>query len=111
MAAEDRGRLDRRQDEADVWARESRARTRTDWQRADRERAGAEADWNFFTGLHQNWMRDYDLTTGRYIRAGPLASWTEPASTAMRCRTRCGMWIGGERSSAGGANLAGPEDL
>jgi RHS repeat-associated protein len=24
------------------------------------------------TGLHQNWMRDYDPTTGRYLQAGPL---------------------------------------
>jgi RHS repeat-associated protein len=24
------------------------------------------------TGLHQNWMRDYDPTTGRYIEADPL---------------------------------------
>ena len=23
-------------------------------------------------GLHQNWMRDYDPTTGRYIQADPL---------------------------------------
>ena len=25
------------------------------------------------SGLHQNWMRDYDPTTGRYIQAGPLS--------------------------------------
>ncbi|WP_082152390.1 RHS repeat-associated core domain-containing protein [Candidatus Rhodobacter oscarellae] len=24
------------------------------------------------SGLHQSWMRDYDLTTGRYIQADPL---------------------------------------
>lgn len=24
------------------------------------------------SGLYQNWMRDYDPTTGRYIQAGPL---------------------------------------
>lgn len=24
------------------------------------------------TGLHQNWMRDYDPTTGRYLQADPL---------------------------------------
>jgi RHS repeat-associated protein len=24
------------------------------------------------SGLHQNWMRDYDPTTGRYIEADPL---------------------------------------
>jgi RHS repeat-associated protein len=24
------------------------------------------------TGLHQNWMRDYDPTTGRYMQADPL---------------------------------------
>jgi RHS repeat-associated protein len=23
-------------------------------------------------GLHQNWMRDYDPTTGRYLQADPL---------------------------------------
>ena len=23
-------------------------------------------------GLHQNWMRDYDPTTGRYVQADPL---------------------------------------
>ncbi|WP_411891216.1 RHS repeat-associated core domain-containing protein [Yoonia sp. SDW83-1] len=25
------------------------------------------------TGLHQNWMRDYDPTLGRYLQADPLA--------------------------------------
>jgi len=24
------------------------------------------------SGLHQNWMRDYDPTTGRYMQADPL---------------------------------------
>ena len=24
------------------------------------------------SGLHQNWMRDYDPTTGRYLEADPL---------------------------------------
>ena len=24
------------------------------------------------SGLHQNWMRDYDPTTGRYVEADPL---------------------------------------
>ena len=24
------------------------------------------------SGLHQNWMRDYDPTTGRYLQADPL---------------------------------------
>ena len=60
MELEDRDRLHRRQDEADAWARESRARTRTDWQRADRERARAEADREFLTGLHGDVRDMYD---------------------------------------------------
>ena len=24
------------------------------------------------SGLHQNWMRDYDPTTGKYLQADPL---------------------------------------
>jgi len=30
--------------------------------------------WSDFPadGLHQNWMRDYDPTTGRYLQADPL---------------------------------------
>ena len=26
------------------------------------------------SGLHQNWVRDYDPTTGRYIEADPLVA-------------------------------------
>ncbi|MGH1454110.1 MAG: RHS repeat-associated core domain-containing protein [Paracoccaceae bacterium] len=33
----------------------------------------AEGQWfQSESGLHQNWMRDYDPTTGRYIQADPL---------------------------------------
>ena len=31
------------------------------------------------TGLHQNWMRDYDPTLGRYIQADPLGLVDGPA--------------------------------
>ncbi len=36
-------------------------------------RCRAEGQWfQSESGLHQNWMRDYDPTTGRYIQADPL---------------------------------------
>lgn len=42
-------------------------------------RSGANIDLRFpgqwfqsESGLHQNWMRDYDPTTGRYVQADPL---------------------------------------
>ncbi len=30
------------------------------------------------SGLHQNWMRDYDPTTGRYLQADPLGILDDP---------------------------------
>ena len=44
------------------------------------------------TGLHQNWMRDYDPTLGRYIQADPLGLVDGPA-TATRCKIQGGMLI------------------
>ena len=53
------------------------------------------------SGLHQNWMRDYDPTTGRYIEADPLGLvadggagpavarlWVRPASCLLQGRRR-----------------------
>ncbi|MGH1454119.1 MAG: RHS repeat-associated core domain-containing protein [Paracoccaceae bacterium] len=33
--------------------------------------ASRQNDANATSGVHQNWMRDYDPTTGRYIQADP----------------------------------------
>lgn len=53
------------------------------------------------SGLHQNWMRDYDPTTGRYIEADPLGLVDGPSvynyasSNPMRYnRTVRGEWLG-----------------
>ena len=50
--------------------------------------------------MHQNWMRDYDPTTGRYIEADPLGL-VDGASVYGYVRQNLGRWIDprGESSS------------
>ena len=54
-------------------------------------------------GLHQNWMRDYDPTTGRYIEADPLGL-VDGASVYGYVRGNPGRWIDprGEETAWGG---------
>ena len=42
------------------------------------------------SGLHQNWMRDYDPTTGRYLEADPL----DGASIYGYVKGNPGRWVG-----------------
>ncbi len=44
------------------------------------------------SGLHQNWMRDYDPTTGRYIQADPLGL-VDGASVYGYALQNPGRWI------------------
>jgi RHS repeat-associated protein len=44
------------------------------------------------SGLHQNWMRDYDPTTGRYIEADPLGLVDGP-SVYGYARQNPGRWV------------------
>ncbi len=44
------------------------------------------------SGLHQNWMRDYDPTTGRYIQADPLGL-IDGASVYGYVKQNPGRWI------------------
>jgi RHS repeat-associated protein len=44
------------------------------------------------SGLHQNWMRDYDPTTGRYLQADPLGL-IDGASIYGYARQNPGRWI------------------
>ncbi len=44
------------------------------------------------SGLHQNWMRDYDPTTGRYIQADPLGL-VDGASVYGYVKGNPGRWI------------------
>ncbi|KIT17881.1 RHS repeat-associated core domain-containing protein [Jannaschia aquimarina] len=62
------------------------------------------------SGLHQNWMRDYDPTTGRYIQADPLGlvdgasvygyalqspmRWTDPTGEAIPAVVWFGVKVG-----------------
>ena len=43
------------------------------------------------SGLHQNWMRDYDPTTGRYVEADPLGL-VDGASVYGYARQTPGRW-------------------
>jgi RHS repeat-associated protein len=63
-------------------------------------------------GLHQNWMRDYDPATGRYLQADPLGL-VDGASVYGYARGNPGRWTDprGETAVAGGAigaGVAGP---
>jgi RHS repeat-associated protein len=44
------------------------------------------------SGLHQNWMRDYDPTTGRYLQADPLGL-VDGASVYGYVKQNPGRWI------------------
>ncbi len=44
------------------------------------------------SGLHQNWMRDYDPTTGRYVEADPLGL-VDGASVYGYVRQNPGRWV------------------
>jgi RHS repeat-associated protein len=54
------------------------------------------------SGLHQNWMRDYDPTTGRYIQADPLGL-VDGASVYGYALQNPGRWI-----DPRGEYIAGP---
>ena len=43
-------------------------------------------------GLHQNWMRDYDPTLGRYLQADPLGL-VDEASVYGYARQNPGRWV------------------
>jgi RHS repeat-associated protein len=60
------------------------------------------------SGLHQNWMRDYDPTTGRYLEAGPLGL-VDGASVYGYVGQNPGRWIDprGEQT----ATMDGPMSL
>ena len=65
------------------------------------------------SGLHQNWMRDYDPTTGRYLQADPLGL-VDGASVYGYVKQNPGRWIDptGQfaQAAAGGALLCtGPQ--
>jgi RHS repeat-associated protein len=67
------------------------------------------------TGLHQNWMRDYDPTTGRYLQADPLGlvdgasvygyalgnpgRYTDPRGEEIRVTTTGGGALGIDRAA------------
>lgn len=62
------------------------------------------------TGLHQNWMREYDPTTGRYMQADPLGL-VDGASVYGYVRQNPGRWIDpkgefGVAGAAGGAAVS-----
>ena len=44
------------------------------------------------SGLHQNWMRDYDPTTGRYLEADPLGL-VDGASVYGYVKGNPGRWV------------------
>jgi len=68
------------------------------------------------SGLHQNWMRDYDPTTGRYIQADPLglvdgaSVYTYASSNPMRYIDPKGLAdfaVGFEFDATGGTGIEG----
>jgi len=50
------------------------------------------------SGLHQNWMRDYDPTTGRYIQADPLGL-VDGASVYAYARQNPGRYVDPRREA------------
>ncbi|OZA10769.1 MAG: hypothetical protein B7Y02_09990, partial [Rhodobacterales bacterium 17-64-5] len=58
------------------------------------------------SGLHQNWMRDYDPTTGRYLQADPLglvdgaSVYGYALQSPVRYSDPHGLWIVGPQSVA-----------
>ncbi len=61
------------------------------------------------SGLHQNWMRDYDPTTGRYIEADPLGL-VDGASVYGYARQNPGRWTDprGEDTRSGQMSFPAP---
>ncbi len=68
------------------------------------------------SGLHQNWMRDYDPTTGRYIQADPLglvdgaSVYGYVTNNPMRRIDPRGLWdfaLGFEADLTGGTGVEG----
>ena len=61
------------------------------------------------SGLHQNWMRDYDPTTGRYIQADPLGL-VDGASVYGYARQNPGRYVDprGEESRTGPMSVPVP---
>ena len=59
------------------------------------------------SGLHQNWMRDYDPTTGRYIQADPLGL-VDGASVYGYARQNPGRYVDprGEQANAASSSIA-----
>ncbi len=53
-------------------------------------------------GFHQNWMRDYDPTTGRYVQADPLGL-VDRASVYGYVRQNPGRWIDPRENFGGSA--------
>ena len=72
------------------------------------------------SGLHQNWMRDYDPTTGRYIQADPLGlvdgasvygyALQNPGRYVDQRGENWIRWLSKLRNSRLGAWIAGPLD-
>ena len=61
------------------------------------------------SGLHQNWMRDYDPTTGRYLEPDPLGL-VDGASVYGYVNGNPGRWID-PRGEQVGQHLLGPEQV
>jgi RHS repeat-associated protein len=65
------------------------------------------------SGLHQNWMRDYDPTTGRYLQADPLGL-VDGASVYGYVKQNPGRWVdpkGEFIANAVGAAVGGVSNL
>ncbi|HCQ64298.1 MAG TPA: hypothetical protein DIU07_03565 [Rhodobacteraceae bacterium] len=72
---------------------------------AFRKRHSRPGQWfQSASGLHQNWMRDYDPTTGRYIQADPLGL-VDGASVYGYARQNPGRYVDprGEHTTDGGS--------
>ena len=59
------------------------------------------------TGLHQNWMRDYDPTTGRYMQADPLGL-VDGASVYGYARQSPGRYVDPRGEDSGGMSFPTP---
>jgi RHS repeat-associated protein len=61
------------------------------------------------SGLHQNWMRDYDPTTGRYLQADPLGL-VDGASVYGYVKGNPGRWVDPRGEALAGAIVGGIAD-
>ena len=59
------------------------------------------------TGLHQNWMRDYDPTTGRYMQADPLGL-VDGANVYGYARQSPGRYVDPRGEESGGMSFPSP---